>query len=1312
MKSLCTVVVGVAFGLAAVLSTEAKEVKWSGGAGVGEDGIYDWNEPANWEGNALPVEGDIPVFSPTGTLVLKAAGKTGVSYTFKGLKFTSGKTYITTGTYFYLRTAKTVAIHVADGALASLTNHIDTYTNDGVVLQKTGGGTFEAQHVGTDNAFAEVDVQEGVLGGVNVASWRSMRSKAYRVRNGATLALPGADWLGTVKIDDVNVRPDLHVEAGGTVKAGGMVRVGNLTGAGEICGYSEGAKNNSWQSICVYPSEDAVFSGQVWTCFEVSSASVGRFILGRADTLAHCYRVTGSRIGFVPGLTGTIRLGESFSDNTYYRPEAGYPLHLADTNGAPVAVAAQFESATYAANLETTGPGSFYTLYASTTFKGNKLKHTGALGNATASTTLTLGDGTAANDVDITRFSKLDAKTGAITVNNSSALTYNGDLCGEAKVTFLNDVVLGNVNFTGEGAVIGYGDIAMTGGDFRGAYSAISIKTDGKAFMMTGGKVRKQETLDASQSICALPAVTMGCLLPNFVGTSTVSGGEFYLDAYQGLGSKFVELLGGKVIVVKEQLPRSDATAADPTVLKLNGGSVCVRFYDTSSQNNVSPFPDNVTYRVCVGEKGGSLRQTGLYNAVYNHSATIKPTISSGVESGKDGGLAQYGYAPVSYLKPLEFTGPFRVVGGYACLPDTVTPPADQPFFGRGDLELANGVIQVIGRAATMSNPLKIATASGATLRYEGGSAIRTCGTYDGFTPAGSAAQSVEIGAVERGIGGVLYISDVSRNIGEDGSSAVKVNGGVAVHPTNGRVLQPIVGIKSNVPYFLGYDATDGFKPLSGVKTDLASSTADDVVEFTSPSAGWTGFRTQLTANALFVKPSTTIYLYNTAGLTVGDGVNPAVVLMRGGSISSEGQGGVKFGTAEGVIVCGGDSDAGISAPIQTANGMTYAGFPDFRNASTRAKMTVSGVNTYSGVTRIGCLRLFAQSEKCFSSGDVYISDGERFGGQVRFNLKGGTWDNNFHVAGWGTPDSIWNDRTSRGALFFAESGMVAGKVELTAEAMVCVGADVTGTISGTVSGDRLRVFDAPGILRLTGSNTYAGGTEVATATLELAKGASAGTGTVLLNNGTLRFVNDAPIVFTNRIEGIGRIEVAGTGSVKFTDASLAALPYKDLAPGAAFDWPSLGNATWCVNVGAEGLDLGGKDVTLAGIAGSGRVSGGTVTVTGEINPGGIGAIGTLTFDRAPVTAGATLVAEVSGATADKLVVEDDIGLSALALRVVGLTAKVGPGTATIVQATGLRTGEFASVVKTPKKMERRALEYGVSDVRICLDVGLMMIVR
>ena len=1306
MKSLRTVVVGFVFGLAAVLSTEAKEVKWSGGAGVGEDGIYDWNEPANWEGNALPVEGDIPVFSPTGTLVLKAAGKTGVSYTFKGLKFTSGKTYITTGTYFYLRTSKTVAIHVADGALASLTNHIDTYTNDGVVLQKTGGGTFEAQHVGTDNAFAEVDVQEGVLGGVNVASWRSMRSKAYRVRNGATLALPAQDWLSTVSVGGVNVRPDLHVEEGGIVKAGGMVRVGNLTGAGEICGYTEGAKNNSWQTICVYPSEDAVFSGQVWTCFEVSTASVGRFILGRADTLAHCYRVTGSRIGFVPGLTGTIRLGESFSVNTYYRPEAGYPLHLADTNGAPVMVAAQFENATYAANLETTGSGSFYTLYASTTFRGNKLQHTGTLGNGAASTTLTLGDGTAANDFDFSKLGGLEAQKGGITVNNGAAATFNGRLYGENKVTFMNDVTLGNMNFTGEGGVIGYGDVTVNGGDSMGAFSAVQMKTDGKTFTMNGGKVRQSETVDAKQ-LSVLP-VGDGALLPNFMGSSIINGGDYYLSAYQGLISKDIILNGGRLIVTKEQLRRSDASADDPTVFTLNGGELCARIF---GDGGISLFQDSIALRVCAGEKGAVLRPFGLYDKTYNHAVSVKRPIESGVTEGTDGGVAQYGFSPFAYSYPLTITGPFRVTGGYAVVAASAAAPADASFFGAGDFELTDSVLQLQESKTARANAVKVAAA--AKFRYAGGCGIRMRGGYDATDAvSGAAAQTLEVGALERGDGGVLYLYDLSNTIGADGCSKVRSTATVAMHPTNGRVQQPIVGIKGSEPYFLGYDATAGFVSLAGVKDDLQHATADDVVAFKSPKDGWTSFDGHLKANALFARHDTTIHLNANADLTIGDGTNPALLLMFGSVFSGAAGTGIHFGTSEGVVACGGQRACTIGVSILSANGMTFTSSPDYRNSSDHGRLNLSGANAYSGVTRIGSLRLYAKSEKCFSDGDVYVMDGERFGGQVRFSLEGGVWQNGFHVAGRGEPLSIWNDRHEMGALYFEQSGTVAGDVELTAFTEMCVSNNAVGTISGTVSGDRLRVFDAEGTLRLTGSNTYTGGTEVAAATLELAKGASAGTGTVLLNNGTLRFVNDASIVFTNRIEGIGRIEIAGTGSVKFTDASFAALPYKDLAPGAAFDWPSLGNATWCVNVGAEGLDLGGKDVTLAGIAGSGRVSGGTVTVTGEINPGGIGAIGTLTFDRAPVLTGATLVAEVSGATADKLVVEDDIGLSALALRVVGLTAKVGPGTATIVQVTGVRTGEFVSVVKTPKKMERRALEYGASDVRICLDVGLLMVVR
>ena len=163
--------------IALVCSVHAGEVQWTGGAGVGEDGLYDWTDPANWQGNALPQQGDIPVFAPTGSITLKAP--LGVNYTFKGLKFLSGSTYIATERYIYLRTSKTVEIYVADNAFASLTNHIDTYASEKVVLKKTGGGTFEASHIGTENCFAEIDIQEGNLGGIKASDWYGMRSLSF-----------------------------------------------------------------------------------------------------------------------------------------------------------------------------------------------------------------------------------------------------------------------------------------------------------------------------------------------------------------------------------------------------------------------------------------------------------------------------------------------------------------------------------------------------------------------------------------------------------------------------------------------------------------------------------------------------------------------------------------------------------------------------------------------------------------------------------------------------------------------------------------------------------------------------------------------------------------------------------------------------------------------------------------------------------------------------------------------------------------------------------------------------------------------------
>ena len=107
-------------------------------------------------------------------------------------------------------------------------------------------------------------------------------------------------------------------------------------------------------------------------------------------------------------------------------------------------------------------------------------------------------------------------------------------------------------------------------------------------------------------------------------------------------------------------------------------------------------------------------------------------------------------------------------------------------------------------------------------------------------------------------------------------------------------------------------------------------------------------------------------------------------------------------------------------------------------------------------------------------------------------------------------------------------------------------------------------------------------------------------------------------------------------------------------------------------------LDLGGGTITVSGIGGSGRICNGTVVVTGEIQPGGRGAVGTLTFETAPVVAGATLVIDGDGTSVDALVVEASFDMTGLSLSVPQYKS-IPNGRHEIVAAGGSLTGEFSA---------------------------------
>ena len=140
-------------------------------------------------------------------------------------------------------------------------------------------------------------------------------------------------------------------------------------------------------------------------------------------------------------------------------------------------------------------------------------------------------------------------------------------------------------------------------------------------------------------------------------------------------------------------------------------------------------------------------------------------------------------------------------------------------------------------------------------------------------------------------------------------------------------------------------------------------------------------------------------------------------------------------------------------------------------------------------------------------------------------------------------------------------------------------------------------------------------------------------------------------------------------------------------------------------------LDLCGGTIAVGGVGGSGRICNGTVVVTGEIQPGGRGAVGTLTFESAPVVAaGATLVVDGDGAGGvDKLAVEGAFDMTGLSLSVPA-PKSVAPGDHVVVESGVALSGEFYATDLPDNG--RWSVGYTARAAVLSRKAGLIMIMR
>lgn len=152
------------------------------------------------------------------------------------------------------------------------------------------------------------------------------------------------------------------------------------------------------------------------------------------------------------------------------------------------------------------------------------------------------------------------------------------------------------------------------------------------------------------------------------------------------------------------------------------------------------------------------------------------------------------------------------------------------------------------------------------------------------------------------------------------------------------------------------------------------------------------------------------------------------------------------------------------------------------------------------------------------------------------------------------------------------------------------------------------------------------------------------------------------------------RIWKAALTQAQLADNSLLG---PDLLPMANNALP-LGSQVELVASGT--FDLGGSTQNLARLSGSGLVTNGQALVSGDVTPGGIGSLNTLTIAGSPVLTGTLRIDVATDGTSDLLNVQGSLNLTNLALQIENPSSLRGSKIYTLAKFTpGQLTGNFKS---------------------------------
>jgi autotransporter-associated beta strand protein len=825
------------------------------------------------------------------------------------------------------------------------------------------------------------------------------------------------------------------------------------------------------------------------------------------------------------------------------------------------------------------------------------------------------------------------ALSGSGVISSSSALNDNGtfDISGVTTSATINGL------YGTGGTNLGSKTLIIQGATQPSAYSGAMSGTGGALTYLGTGTL----TLDGLNTYTGATTVSSGTLQ---VGDATHTGSNAYITSSTG---NISVASGATLSVYGQTFNGATNTASNAGTVQFLGGAgsgASTNFTTNTGLLDIS----SATGGVSIAGIGSASGTGAVHLGANTLSIGGNTSAVSGIISGVGGGITYAGGANTLTLSGVNtYSGLTTMTSGTIALSGNgsiansavdnnaafdisgvTTSATINGLYGTGTVNLGNKALTVQG-ATQPSSYSGVMSGTGA-LTYAGTGTLTLAGdnTYSGLT-------TISSGTLALNGSGVISSSSALNDNGTFDISGVTtsatINGLYGTGGTNlGSKTLIVQGATQPVAYSGAMSGTGGALTYSGTGT-LTLDGLNTYTGATTVSSGtlqigdatYTGSSAYITSSTgnISVASGATLSVYgqtfNGASNTAS---NAGTVQFLGGAGSgastnfttNTGLLDISSATA-GVSIAGIGSTSGTGAVHLGANtlsigantsaisgivsgaggGLTYAGGTN--------TLTLSGVNTYSGLTTVtsGTLALAGSGSIASSAVD-----------------DNGTFD----ISGATAATTI--------------SGLYGtGTVSLGNQTLTVQGATQPSAYSGVMSGTGALTYSGTGTLTLAGLNTYTGATTVSSGTLQIGDATHTGSNAYITSSiGDIAVASGATLSVygqtfngaTNTASNAGTVEfLGGVGSGASTNftTNTGILDISSATAGVSIAGIGSTSGTGAVHLGANTLSIGANTSAISGIISG---NGGGVTYAGGGN--------TLTLSGANTYTGTTTV--TSGAVA------------------------------------------------------------------------------